>query len=105
MNILKWKIKKQGGDYVRFYTEQPPSKNNPIVYYSSRQAAHKKAKWLNLEDYTVEVEEITPKIESWRVICETEGGDKIELEDVPEEAAAMIDEAIKEQNPVAWGQG
>jgi len=49
-----------------------------------------------------QIEDPVTIIDSWKVILETEDGKKIELKDIPEDAASGIDELIEKLYKVTW---
>jgi hypothetical protein len=90
--VRRFKIKTKDDINVLSADGQP-------ALYRSRQIAHRKAKKLGLEDYKLEEVIFLPAIYSWTVQMQTEDGQTIELDDVPEDACQSIDYAIKEIFP------
>ena len=48
-------IRKSNGNLVRLDWHNDEPENNPVIEYMGHVVAHRKARWLGLKDYTVEI--------------------------------------------------
>jgi hypothetical protein len=100
MTVKQYKILKSDGTYVKLVGD-----TGIDCLYCTVFAANRKARFLGLTSFAIEMVEETPVIESWTVQVKTADGEVLTLEDVPEDAARQIDEAIEFTNPVTWKDG